>query len=231
MPEVLLGADPVGLRVLGIGGILHHPVAGVTAADAGGLHPPRGGEVCGTEAHPLHARAGGGDLLDVDDSLGGLEQSVDQDRAIEAGLGLELGEQAVDVVDVPGALDLWHHHDLELLADLGDQGGEVIEHPGALQRVDPGPERGLAKIGLLCRLDQALAGGLLAVDRNRVLEVAEQDVGFFCDGGGLFDHLLVGEVEEVDHSRGLDGDLAQWLGGTDRLRLEEVSGVSHAAPR
>ena len=48
---------------------------------------------------------------------------------------------------------------------------------------------------------------------------------------GLGDHLLVGEVEEVDHPRRLDGDLAQRLGGADRLRLEEVSGVSQAAPR
>ena len=75
------------------------------------------------------------------------------------------------------------------------------------------------------------ARGLLAVDRDRVLEVAEQDVGLLGDAGRLFDHLLVGEVEEVDHPRGLDRDLAQRLGGADRLRLEEVSGVSHAAPR
>ena len=152
---------------------------------------------------------------------------MDQDRPLELRLRLELGEQAVDVVDVPGALDLGHHHDLELVADLGDQGGQVVEHPGALQRVDPGPERRLAEVGLLRRLDQALAGGLLAVDRDRVLEVAEQDVGLLGDAGRLFDHLLVREVEEVDHPRRLDGDLAQRLGGADRQGLEEISGVSH----
>ena len=203
----------------------------MAAADPGRLHPPRGGEVGGAEAHPLHARAGGGDLLEVDDALRRLEDRVDQDRPLEPGLRLELGEQAVDVVDVPGALDLGHHHDLELVADLGDQRGQVVEHPGALQRVDPGPERGLAEVRLLRGLDQARARGLLAVDRDRVLEVAEQDVGLLGDVGRLGDHLLVREVEEVDHPRRLDGDLAQRLGRADRLRLEEVSGVSQAAPR
>ena len=93
------------------------------------------------------------------------------------GLRLELGEQAIDVVDVPGALDLGHHHHLEHVADLGHQRRQVVEHPGALERVDPGPERGLAEVGLLRRLDQAGPRRLLAVDRDRVLEVAEQDVG------------------------------------------------------
>jgi hypothetical protein len=112
-------------------------------------------------------------------------------------------------------------------ADLGDEGGEVVEDPGALQRVDAGPERGAAEVGLLGGLDQALAGGLLAVDRDRVLEVAEQDVGLAGDARRLFDHLLVREVEEVDHPRRGHGDLAKGLGGADRLGLEEVSWVSH----
>ena len=55
------------------------------------------------------------------DALRGLEDRVDEDRPVEARLGLELGEQAVDVVDVPGALDLGDHHHVELVADLGDE--------------------------------------------------------------------------------------------------------------
>ncbi len=57
-------------------------------------------------------------------------------------------------------------------------------------------------------LDQALARGDLAVDRDGVLEVAQQDVDRRGDVGHLGDHLLVREVEEVDHPRGLEGDLA-----------------------
>ena len=62
-----------------------------------------------------------GDLLEVGDALGGLEHAVDQDRALEPGLRLELREQAVDVVDVPRALDLRDHDHLELVADLADE--------------------------------------------------------------------------------------------------------------
>ncbi len=42
----------------------------------------------------------------------------------------------------------------------------------------------------------------------------------------LGDHLLVGEVEEVDHPGGLEWDLAHRLGGVDGEGLEEVAGVS-----
>ena len=83
---------------------------------------------------------------------------MDQDRPLEPGLRLELGEQPVDVVDVPGALDLGDHDHVELVADLGDERGQVVEDPGALERVDPGPERGLPEVGLLRRLDQARPG-------------------------------------------------------------------------
>ena len=50
---------------------------------------------------------------------------------VEAGLGLELGEQAVDVVDVLGALDLRDHDHVERVAGLGDRGDEVVEAPTA----------------------------------------------------------------------------------------------------
>ena len=230
VPQVLHVARA---RRLGIVGrrVLDHAVARVAAADARGLHAPRRRQVGGAEAHALDARAGGGDLLEVRHAERRLEDRVDEDRAVEAGLGLELGEQAVDVVDVPGALDLRHHDHLELLADLAHQLGEVVQNPGALQGVDAGPEGGGAEVVLLGGLDQAGAGGLLAVDRDGVLEVAEQDVGFLRDGARLGDHLLVREVEEVDHPRGLDGDLAQRLGGADRLGQEEVAWVSQGAPR
>ena len=130
----------------------------MAAADAGGLHPAVGGEVGRAEGEALHARAGAADLLDVGHAAGGLEDRVDQDRPVEPGLGLELGEQPVDVVDVLGALHLRHHDHVELVADLGDQGGEVVEHPRAVEGVDPGPELGRPEVSLPGDLDQARRG-------------------------------------------------------------------------
>src|SRR5690606_37412588 len=114
-------------------------VAGVRATDASGLHPTVRGEVSRAEGEALHARRRTADLLDVGDTASGLQDRVDQDRLGDAGLGLELGKDAVDVVDVLGALHLRHHDDVELVADGRDQGGQVIEDPGAVERVDPGP--------------------------------------------------------------------------------------------
>src|SRR5207302_5150126 len=76
MPRILLRGGPRPLRVLRVG-ILDHPVSGVAAANACGLHAARCGEIRRAEAHPLHPRAGGGDLLEVDDAEAGLEDRVD----------------------------------------------------------------------------------------------------------------------------------------------------------
>ena len=221
VPEVLLGGRPLAV------GVGEHDVAGVAAAHARGLHPSRRGEVGGAEAHALHARGGGGDLLDVGDAERGLEDRVDEDRSLQLGAGLELGEQAIDVVDVLRALDLGDHHDVDPVADLGHDLREVVEHPRAFQRVDPGPQLRLAELDRPADLDQPVARGLLAVDRDRVLEVAEQDVGLGRDVGRLADHLLVGEVEEVDHPAGPDGDLPERFGGADGERCQEGTGVAH----
>jgi hypothetical protein len=151
---------------------------------------------------------------------------VNEDRAIEAGLRLELREQPVDVVDVPRPLDLRDHDHLELVADLRDEGEEVVEHPRALERVDPRPQRRVAEIHLLRDLDETVAGRLLAVRRDRVLEVAEQDVGLLDHVRDLGDHLLVRGVEEMDHPRRLDGDLHERLRRVDCERVAEEAWVS-----
>ena len=64
----------------------------------------------------MHARGGGGDRLDVVDALGRLENGVDQDRLLDRVLGLELGQELVEVVDVPRPLDLGQHDHVELVA-------------------------------------------------------------------------------------------------------------------
>ncbi len=203
----------------------------MTAADPRGLHPPVSGQVGGSEREPLHAWRGATDLLDVGHAAGRLEDGVHQDRPVQAGLRLELGEQPVDVRDVLGALHLRHHHHVEPVADRGDQGGQVVEHPGAVEGVDARPElrrpapSSEAGRGLRDR-HQSFARGHLVVGLDGVLEVAEQDV----DGAGqlrhLGRHLRVGRVEEVDGPGRSRRDLAERLGGADRERAEEVLGTA-----
>ncbi len=152
---------------------------------------------------------------------------MDQDRAPDARTRLELGQQAIDVVDVPGALDLRHHDHVELVADLRDERRQVVEHPGRLERVDACPELRRPEVDLLADGDQAGARGLLVVDRDGILEVAEQDVRLLRDIGQLGPHLLVARVEEVDHPRGWERDLRERVRGAGCERLEEVTGMSH----
>ena len=54
-----------------------HVVVLLGAADAGGLHPHRGGEIGGAEAHRLQPRRGGGDLIDMGDAGGGLDDHLE----------------------------------------------------------------------------------------------------------------------------------------------------------
>ena len=75
-------------------------------------------------------------------------------------------------------------------------------------------------------LTRPSSAGLLAVDRHGVLEVAEQNVHRGRDVRDLGDHLLVGEVQEVDHPRRLERDLEDRVGGADGQRLSEIAGVS-----
>ena len=92
----------------------------MAAADPRGLHAARGGEVGGPEADAVHARRGRGDRLDVVDALGGFQDGVDQDRLFDGMPGLELGQELIEIMDVPRALDLGQHDDVELAADRGD---------------------------------------------------------------------------------------------------------------
>ena len=116
VPEVLLHGRPRRIGIAG-GGVGADDVPGVAAADARRLHPAGGGEVGRAEGQSLHPGGCRADLLDVRDAARGLEDRVDEDRPGQTGLGLQLGEQPVDVVDVLGALDLGDHDDVELRAD------------------------------------------------------------------------------------------------------------------
>jgi hypothetical protein len=77
-------------------------------------------------------------------------------------------------------------------------------------------------------LDQALARGDLLVGRDRVLEIAKQDVGLARHVGHLRHHLRIAGVEKVDAARRLERHLVQRLGSAQRQRFEEITGTAHA---
>ena len=175
----------------------------------------------------MHARRGGGDRLDIVDALRGLEDGVDQDRPLDRVARFELGQQLIEIVDVPGALDLGQHDDVELVADRGDDLGDVVEHPRRVERVDPRPQPGGAEVDRLGHGDEAFAGGLLGVGRDGVLEIAEHHVDLPDQLRHLGGDLLVVRRHEMNHALELDRKLAQRLRCADGERLEERAGKLH----
>ena len=149
---------------------------------------------------------------------------MDHQRLGQPGLGLELCEQPVDVVDVLGPLDLGDHDDVECLAGLEHGGREVVEAPRGVEAVDPRPELGVAEVDGLGDFDQTGPCRLLVSGRDTVFEVGEQHVDLADHARHLAAHLLVRRGEEVDHPTRADRDLAERRGGADGERLEEILG-------
>ena len=171
----------------------------MAAADPRRLHRARGGEIGGTETDAVHARRSGGDGDDIVHAFGGFQDGVNEDRLFHAMLGFELGEQLIEIMDVPGALDLRQHDDVELLADRGDDLANVVERPGRIERVDARPQSGCAEIASLRHGDEAISCGHLGVGRNGILQIAEHHV----DLGDQFRHFGADFLDmrrhEVDH--------------------------------
>ena len=148
----------------------------MAAADPRGLHAARGRQVGGPQAHAVHARARSGDRRDVVDAFRRLENGMDQDRLGQDVLGLELRQQLVEIVDVPGAFDLRQHDHIELGAGGRHDLQDVVERPGRVERVDAGPQPGLAVVVGPGHRDETAPRRRLGVGGNGVLEVAEHDV-------------------------------------------------------
>ena len=100
--------------------------------------------------------------------------------------------------------------------------GESSELTRVQSGVDP-------EVDLAPDRDEPLTRRDLAIRRDRVLEVPEQDVGLQRQLRHLGQHLRIGRIEEVDHARRLDRNLAHRLGGADGEGLEEISRASHPA--
>ena len=87
----------------------------------------------------------------------------------------------------------------------------VVQDPGRLERVHPRPQR-VSRARSHAPRDQPGPRGLLAIGRDRVLEIAQQDVrrsGHIRQPG---EHLLARGVEEMDHPHRRHGDLEDGSG-------------------
>jgi hypothetical protein len=67
------------------------------------------------------------------------ENGVDEDRPLQGVPGFELGQQLIEVMDIPGAFDLRQHHHVEPVADGADDLHHIVERPGRIERIDARP--------------------------------------------------------------------------------------------
>ena len=175
----------------------------------------------------MHARAGASDVVDVLHALRGLQQGVDEDRLGHAVFGFELRQDLVHVMDVPRAFDLGHDDDVELVADGPDDLDQVVQYPGAVERVDARPQRAAAEVGALGHLDESGARRLLGVERDRVFQVAAEDVNLLGHFGNLGPHLVQVRWKEMNHPLRAHRQFAQRGGSADGQRLVEIGGQFH----
>ena len=172
----------------------------MAAADARRLHGARGGEIGRAEAHAVHARGGGRDRLDIVDALRGFQDGVDQDRLLDLVARFELRQQLVEIMNVPGPIDLGQHDDVELVADRAHDLDHVVERPRRIERVDARPQTGRAVVDALGHLDEAFARGFLGLDRDGVLQIAQHHVDLARELGHLGAQLVEVRRHEMDHA-------------------------------
>jgi hypothetical protein len=174
--------------------LVQHVVVFLRPADPGGLHAHRRREIGGAEAHGLHARAGGGDLLDMGDAGGAFDDDLEADLLLPPHRRLDRRHQRVDGVDVGGSPTFGIMMMVEPLAGLFQQVDHVAVPIGAVEPVDPHAQR------LVAPVDAPIASTILA--RACVLVIG---------GDGIL------EVE-VDHIRGGSSPSSRRSRGASRGR-------------
>ena len=168
-----------------------------------------------------------GDRLDVVDAFRRLEDRVDEYRLLQPVANFQQRQILVDEGDVPGALDLRQHDDVEFVADFADEPRHVVEEPRRVERVDARPQAGRTEVGRARHGDEALARRRLRFDRDRVLEVAEHDVDLRGQRADLGAQLVDVRRHEMDHALDARGRLAQRSRRADRQRFVKLTRNSH----
>ena len=172
----------------------------------------------------MHARGGAGNRLHIVDALRRLQDGVDQNRLFDLVPRFELRQQLVEIVDVPGTVDFRQHDDVELAADRAHDLGHIVERPRRIERIDAGPQPGRAEFDRLGHFDEARARGLLGLDRNGVLQIAEHDVDLFGELGHLGAQLFQMRRHEMDHALEPHRQVAHGRRRADGERSKELAG-------
>ncbi len=87
----------------------------------------------------MHTRRGGGNRLHIVDALRRFQNGMDQDRLAQFVSCLKLRQQLIEVVNVPGAIDLGQHDGVELVADGAHYLGDIVQRPWRIECVDTSP--------------------------------------------------------------------------------------------
>jgi len=171
----------------------------------------------------VHARRCDGDRFDVVDAFCGFNEGVDEDRLAHPMFSFELGEQLIEVMNVPGAFDLWQHYHVELVARGGDNLGHISERPGRVERVNPRPQSGGAEVAGSRHGDKAGAGRFFGVNWNGVFEIAEDDVDLGDELGHFAANLFDMRRNEMDHPLQPQRQFTQRRRRADRKRFEKIA--------
>ena len=206
-----VAGDPVGLRVpvVGEGGVdrVHarrargdHDARPRVVPDIAGKVDERvevgvdpralgGGEVARPEDDRLKPVARGGDLVDVLQAFGLLDQHFKRDPLAQPERLLELGQQRVDPPDIARLAHLGHDDHVERLAGDGDDLDDVAVGPAGVDAVHPDRAGGAPPVEIAQRPGRLPARLLPLGGCAGVLEVEEHQVG--AGGGGLREHVVV----------------------------------------
>ncbi len=128
----------------------------------------------------MHAGRGDRNVGNVVDALGGLQNGVNQDRFLDRVLRFQLGQELVEIMNIPRPFDFGQHDDIELLSHRAHDLGHVVEHPRRVECVDASPQASCAELVRFGQRDEACARLLLGVGRDSIFEVAEYHVDL-CD--------------------------------------------------
>jgi hypothetical protein len=172
----------------------------------------------------VHAGASAGNRLQIDHTLGGFEQRMDQDRFLDVVFGFEQGQKLINKVNIPWAFNFRDHDYVEFISYRSDDFGDVVEHPWAVECIHPYPERGVAKIGIANDLDETGTGCFFSVYRNGIFKIAAENVNLFGDFGDAGANLFHVGRKEMNDPFGAYRRFSNRLRGTDGEWIVEVTG-------